>query len=42
MNELKNNLYKTTDDIIQEPIEASNRLESDETLIPEKELMAVL
>lgn len=42
MNELNNNLYKTTDDIIQELIEASNRLEADGALIPEKELMAVL
>ena len=37
--ETYNNTYKTTDDIIQELIETSERLEKDGTLISEKELM---
>lgn len=37
--ETYNNTYKTTDDIIQELIETSKRLETDETFIPEKKLM---
>ncbi len=39
MNDLNNNIYKSTDDIIQELISTSNRLESDGTFIPVKELM---
>lgn len=37
--ETYNNTHKTTDDIIQEIIETSERLETDGTLISEKELM---